>query len=178
MKEWLEDCNKYHDHCSTYDINEDPKLPARILDVRDRQELRLHCIEKEERGKYIALSHCWGKAKTFSTIKGNFSSLREGINFDQLPKTFQDAIEVTQQLGIAFLWIDSLCIIQDDKGDWKCESRCMQSVFAGAYCTIAATSAKDSTEGFLDGKVISACVDDSNAESCFTRDVENGLLNQ
>ena len=103
--------------------------------------------------------------------------------------TFQDAVKVTRELGKRYLWIDSLCIIQDSEEDWKKESRKMENVFENAYCTIAAASAKDSNEGFLDwppaqaqyvkiysslyGPVyICTTLDD------FRRDVENGPLNQ
>jgi hypothetical protein len=63
-------------------------------------------------------------------------------------------VEVTRALGIQFLWIDSLCIIQDDPEDWERESKRMEKVFASAYCTIAATSAKNSSEGFLRRKPV------------------------
>jgi hypothetical protein len=73
----------------------------------------------------------------------------QGINFGELPRTFQDAITVTRQLGIRFLWIDSLCIIQDDPEDWERESKRMEDVFSSAYCTIAVTCATGSADGFL-----------------------------
>jgi hypothetical protein len=65
--------------------------------------------------------------------------------------TFQDAVTVTRELGVLYLWIDSLCIIQyeDSLEDWNCESGRMESVFSQAYCTIAATAAADSNAGFL-----------------------------
>jgi hypothetical protein len=66
-----------------------------------------------------------------------------------LPKSFQDAITVTRELGKQYLWIDAFCIIQEDKEDWKEESKKMEVVFSMAYCTIAASSAKDSNAGFL-----------------------------
>jgi len=73
------------------------------------------------------------------------------IPWDALPKTFQDAIEVTRRLGISYLWIDSLCIIQDSKDDWAREASKMADIYRNAYVTVAATGAKDSTVGlFLD----------------------------
>lgn len=80
---------------------------------------------------------------------GNIENRQNGFKLNDLPKTFQDAIEVTRKLGVQYLWIDSLCIIQGQDGDWKRESGRMESVFSSAYCTIAATSAKDSYTGFL-----------------------------
>ena len=74
----------------------------------------------------------------FETFKGNIDSRKESIDCGKLPKTFQDAVAVTRQLGIQYLWIDSLCIIQDDPEDWERESMLMEDVFSSAYCTISA----------------------------------------
>lgn len=164
LREWVRTCDNYHD-CQ-------PKLetllPTRVLDVGDHENsdlLRLHCSEEGERGKYIALSHCWGRLKEsqkFCTYRCNFSVRLEAIHFDKLPKTFQDAVTVTRELGVRFLWIDSICIIQPHKecsdecrdecrksSDWAIQSQMMETVFSSAYCTIAASSAIDSTKGFL-----------------------------
>jgi Heterokaryon incompatibility protein (HET) len=157
LREWLKICDEsHHDHALA---KEDKPLPTRVLDVGDdiNPDVRLYLPRKAEegkegeRGRYIALSHRWGNGdkKPLCTTKTNLEALRKGIELDQLPKTFQDAVKVTRQLGVRYLWIDSLCIIQDDDDDWICESRKMEAVFASAYCTIAATSAKESTEGFL-----------------------------
>lgn len=116
--------------------------------------IRLSCVKPNDSilGQYIALSHRWGNPKQhrqFCTTRLNLDTLEQDINFHELPRTFQDAITVTRQLGIRFLWIDSLCIIQDDPEDWERESKRMEDVFSSAYCTIAATCATGSAEGFL-----------------------------
>lgn len=89
----------------------------------------------------------------------NIEKRREGIDWSSLPKTFQDAVTVTRKLGVRFLWIDSLCIIQPHEGcsnecggsaDWAIEAKKMETYYSSAYCTIAATSARDSKDGFLD----------------------------
>ena len=73
---------------------------------------------------------------------------------DDLPKTFKHAVQVTRALGKQCLWIDALCIIQAiegaDDSDWEIEAGRMEQVFGSAYCTIAASSAKDWTNGFLE----------------------------
>jgi hypothetical protein len=66
-----------------------------------------------------------------------------------LPKTHQDAIRLTQELGIRYIWIDSICIIQDDKEDWEHESASMLSVYANASLTIAASNGNDSHKGLF-----------------------------
>jgi hypothetical protein len=112
--------------------------------------------EQNLRGRgYVALSHRWGEAKPTCreyeprTLKENFNKRLNGLKIDHLPKTFQDAVLTTQAIGQRFLWIDALCIIQDDREDWEKESRTMETVFSSAYCTIAADAAKDWTHGFL-----------------------------
>ena len=69
------------------------------------------------------------------------------IPFERLPNTFKHAIEIAQRLGLDYLWIDSLCIIQDDEDDWQKESALMSSVYGGSTITIAASSARDSSQG-------------------------------
>jgi hypothetical protein len=145
--------------------------------------------------KYIALSHRWGDLSfeekiEFCTTQNNIERRLKGFSLSELPKTFQDAVKVTRLLGVPYLWIDSLCIIQygDNGKDWDRESGCMEAVFSAAYCTIAATSAIDSNAGFLERDVttkyiyvenssgkqfyISSDVDD------FDNDVVNSRLNK
>ncbi|KAF5608313.1 het domain-containing protein [Fusarium pseudoanthophilum] len=75
------------------------------------------------------------------------------ISFHSLPKTFQDAITVTRAIGIEFIWIDSLCIIQNDDDDWATEASKMADVYRGSYLTLAASSSPDAHGGlFLDSQ--------------------------
>ncbi|KAK5652331.1 hypothetical protein OQA88_10523, partial [Cercophora sp. LCS_1] len=83
------------------------------------------------------------------TTKENISALREAIPVSQLPQTFLDAVLVTRSLGIGYLWIDSLCIVQDDMDDWEQESGRMASVYQNAVITLAATHSSDSTGGLF-----------------------------
>ncbi|OXV10397.1 hypothetical protein Egran_01842 [Elaphomyces granulatus] len=104
---------------------------------------------------YLVLSHCWGdptdeERKRFCTTPENYRGRKEGFSYNDLPKTFQDAVRVTRELDKKYLWIDSLCIIQGDKEDWKKEAKRMEHVFASAYCTIAASSASNWRDGFLE----------------------------
>lgn len=136
-------------------------FPTRLLDLSDPDVLRLisgqEVFSQEDSSRqYIALSHCWGKLapgvipQHCTTIQ-NIDSRKEGRGFrvGDLPLNFRDAIEVCQGLGIRYLWIDSLCILQGSGEDWARESKRMEDVYAGAYCTVAATSAADSEAGFL-----------------------------
>lgn len=132
-------------------------------------------------GKYIALSHCWGNPSTSripTTTIATLSERKSTIPLSSLTKTFQDAIAVTQKLGIRYIWIDSLCIIQDSQSDWQNEVTKMCDVYRNAHLTIAATDAANGSEGCFrtrDGWLIRPCelpleVDlgpDSKAPICF-----------
>jgi hypothetical protein len=133
-------------------------MPTRVIDVGDGETARLLLTDKDEISQgahYVALSHCWGKLAEKQTHEWNTTTSNEedrrakGFLVQKLPLTFQDTIRVTRELGQRYLWIDSLCIIQDDREDWATESKKMEAVFQNAYYTIAATSAEDSTKGFL-----------------------------
>lgn len=69
--------------------------------------------------------------------------------FKTLPLTFQHAVAITRDLGVEYLWIDSICIIQGEDGDFKYEASRMEDVFSNAYCVLAACSALGQHDGFL-----------------------------
>jgi len=79
--------------------------------------------------------------------KGNYEAFNETIPFLLLPKTFQDAVDITKALGLDYIWIDSLCIVQDDDDDWREEASLMSSVYGGSYINIAASSAASADQG-------------------------------
>jgi hypothetical protein len=185
LNEWLRVCDGSHEHVNSFVS----LLPTRVLDVgssEDSTTLRIYDTKRFAKGRYLALSHCWGhNMEHFSTTKANINIRCKELDFNMLPKTFQDAIIVTRKVHVQFLWIDSLCIIQDDMDDWASESVRMEEVFAQAYCTIASTSTTDS-DGFLyrsprhftklgDGSLLAYA---SKRGADFDRDVEHGGLNQ
>lgn len=164
LRAWLRWCDASHD-CNRHDVKSKAAMPTRLLYVGDPDPnvLRLYYPKENERVKYVALSHCWGnltekRKREFCTTNDNIKIRLNGFSFLILPKTFRDAVRVTRELGIQYLWIDSLCIIQWNPKDWEHEATRMEGVFASAYCTIAATSAVDSEAGFLKRNVSSECV--------------------
>jgi hypothetical protein len=102
------------------------------------------------KGSYIALSHRWWSSRHLITTKSNVTKHYQNISFGDLPKTFQDAITVCHFMKIRYLWIDSLCIVQDDPEDWGRESARMGHIYSNAFCTLATHAARHDTEGFLD----------------------------
>ena len=105
------------------------------------------CESEGKSGRYTALSHCWGKMQIIRTTKATIENMKQGIPWAALSKTFQDAITLTRKLGVQYIWIDSLCIVQDDKYDWETESATMAAVYQNAYLTIAASLAADGSGG-------------------------------
>lgn len=109
----INECNDQHDCLQ----NQTPKLPKRIIDVGDdnTHTLRLYCPTRDEEARYTILSHCWGGISPFLTLHNNIEARKQGFDIAELPRTFRDAVILTRALGIRYLWIDSVCIIQQDR---------------------------------------------------------------
>lgn len=162
MKEWLLECRETHNHqyhlpkraTETFgsDSFRESQMPTRVLDVGDGSNPRLQLIDSEtmESMEYLALSHCWGEDHFFSALRSTVDELRKGnVDTALLPASFKDAITVARGLKVRYLWIDSLCIIQDDDGDWEHEAARMEQVYSNAMCVIAASSVSGSNQSFL-----------------------------
>lgn len=98
--------------------------------------------------QYLALSHCWGTKPFLNLTRQNQGILEDHFSIQQLPRNFRDAVQATRQLGFRYVWIDSLCIIQGDGGDWLHEAPLMDKVYMNAEFCLAA-SASDDAEGGL-----------------------------
>jgi hypothetical protein len=83
------------------------------------------------------------------TTRATLAAHLEHISFTALPRNFRDAILVALRLGLDHLWIDSLCIVQDDEADWSGEAPAMADVYSGAELTIVASRSSGATQGFL-----------------------------
>lgn len=146
IKGWIDSCVNGHPGCAL----PDPQyLPYRVIDVgSDGDTLKL-CESPDQPGRYIALSHCWGGQIPSMTTKANLAERKTGVAMSFLPQTFFDAVQITRNLGVRYLWIDALCIIQDDKKDWEQESAKMHLVYSNAYLVVAATRSPNSTHGLF-----------------------------
>ncbi|KAK1758983.1 heterokaryon incompatibility protein-domain-containing protein [Echria macrotheca] len=130
-----------------------PPLPTRYIHV-DSNPPQLRTSQPDDRGFYIALSHCWGKSRPLVTTTATLAERMQGIPMHSLPQTFQDAVTITRELGLEYLWIDSLCIIQDSRSDWETESAKMGSTYSNAFLTISAGAATDSEQGIFRPRTI------------------------
>lgn len=152
IEEWLRVCRETHNHGHLPGVRlNSSELPTRVIDLGPLYgpKLRLTAGEAMQSHEYAAFSHCSGKRMMFRALKENIESLAKAIDFRRLPRTFQDAIKTAWGLSVRYMWIDSLCIIQDDPEDWKHEAARMQQIFGNATCVIAASSSGSSSEGFL-----------------------------
>ena len=124
-------------------------LPARFLDVTDPSRPGVIMVVNTEGidANYIALSHTWGNNPPFTMTLATLDKRMDHIAFWELPATFQDAVTITRHLGCRYLWIDSLCIVQDSVEDWQQESAKMRHVYRGSLVTISALSATSSKAG-------------------------------
>lgn len=123
-------------------------LPDRVLDVGGLSDDWVRLLEPDcEPGRYACLSHCWGTHAFLCTLKSNIAAHRDGILLGKLPLTFRDTIHFTRLLGLRYLWVDSLCIIQDDVDDWRAQAAKMADIYANAHLTIAAAHAEGPRAG-------------------------------
>lgn len=158
-KEWLQDCKENHMKCTNESTG---RPPARLLDVGDASKRPSLFIVNTDPAlnpvnrapEYCALSYCWGVNSShgidMGLTKDKQTRYKEGIHWEELPRTIQDAIVITRSLDVRYLWVDALCIIQPrngDDADWCIESAHMGDIYRNAVCTISAQGASNANEG-------------------------------
>ncbi|KFY35566.1 hypothetical protein V494_05800 [Pseudogymnoascus sp. VKM F-4513 (FW-928)] len=152
IQTWIQRCDLDHS-CVNHGLGIPTKLPTRVIDVGDSCHDPYLYHTNGETGRYAALSHCWGppemSCRRLATIQANLSEHCDGIALDEFPKTFRDAINITRGLGLRYLWIDSLCIIQDSCEDWILEVSRMADIFLNSYITLAADLSPNSDAGLF-----------------------------
>ncbi|CRK14558.1 hypothetical protein BN1723_010390 [Verticillium longisporum] len=149
---WIRKCSEEHPLCGS---GEPTELPTRILYLGADLKFEGHPTDiklmeplPNQKDRYIALSHCWGKdQQPLRTTTATLDDHKAGIQFGQLPKTFQDAVMVSRRLGVQYLWIDSLCIIQDSAEDWEIEASRMAVVYRNSWVTVAGSCSSSSSSG-------------------------------
>lgn len=127
-------------------------LPTRVIEVGNIGDEKLRLLETQAStiGQYTALSYCWGGNQPLKTTCANINNLKAGqLLLSHLPQTLVDAVHVTRSLGIQYLWVDALCIIQDSIEDWEKEAEQMAIIYEKAYLVIAASSSSSAKQGFL-----------------------------
>ncbi|KAH8810746.1 heterokaryon incompatibility protein-domain-containing protein [Xylogone sp. PMI_703] len=148
-RSWLNECTSSHEKCNAI---QQGFRPTRLLDLDTEDDASIKLVitaSLDTCPNYTTLSYCWGGKGDFKLLQSNLQQFLKSISISELPKTIQDAIKVTRSLNFRYLWVDSLCIIQDSLEDWSRESITMKDVYGNCILNIAAQGAKDCEEGIF-----------------------------
>lgn len=124
-------------------------MPTRLIDIGEKGQYP-KLVEVDGRlMDYLVLSHRWGGAKIYQTTQANLEAQKAGIDLESLCTTFRDALTITSNLGYQYIWIDSICIVQDSPEDWAMEATRMATVYMNAVLTLAAACAISGDTGLF-----------------------------
>jgi hypothetical protein len=155
MRRRLQRCRRKHAQCGEWrETLHSLKMPARLIDVglTGDSQVSIRAMGEEVKS-YAALTYCWGDNQAVvKTTKANLQERLSSILLKILPNSIKDAIEVTRRLGLRYIWVDALCIVQDDDKEQMRELGKMSEIYKGAFITISAARAARSNEGFLQGR--------------------------
>ncbi|KAF4454145.1 HET-domain-containing protein [Fusarium austroafricanum] len=152
LRRYLRDCESQKQSHGDCPGQREQILPTRLVCIGpDRDSIRLHEPKPCDTGVYVALSHCWGPKGSclVQTTTETLDQNKAGIRWDSLSDVYKDSIQLCQMFEVDYLWIDSLCIIQDNKDDWEAESSKMAGYYSQATFTIAVESSPDGNFSFL-----------------------------
>lgn len=152
--DWLAHCEKTHIACNRPTT---PLLPDRIIEIDDSANgTRLYLRSLPgQRARYCALSYRRSEPRQqFTTTHASIKRMGNGFSTSDLPKTFQDAVAVSVRLHIRYLWVDALCIIQDDVKDWAATMAVITDVYSNATITIAGSCSTTDCDGFLKARPV------------------------
>lgn len=155
LRRWIDECLSNHQSCSKHTSEENVVRPTRLLDLNliyqdNESGIRLIETSPDNVYRYACLSHRWDASlQRHRATKDNLPNLLNFLPIRPLPANFRDAISIARELGIQYLWIDSLCIIQegDDHADLVQELGKMGFIYRNAWLTIAAVSSPNSSGG-------------------------------
>lgn len=144
-RSWLSDCAAGHKRCAGEDSHQ---LPSRLLEIMANDTVRV--VTPSHPVPYTCLSYCWGGDQQVKSTRSNIAAHHmPGIRVSALSKSIRDGIRVTKILGLRYIWIDALCIVQDDPADTASEIAKMPAIYQGALLTLSAGGASSSSDGFL-----------------------------
>ncbi|KAM7204824.1 Heterokaryon incompatibility protein (HET) domain containing protein [Rhypophila sp. PSN 637] len=145
---WMDRCNREHVLCN--ETRPKLPLPKRILKISTANNtIHLYQPEVAEFARYATLSYCWGEGVPLRTTTENISSHLSEIPMSSFPATLRDAIDLAKALGFVYIWIDALCIIQDDEHDWAEQAAQMTAIYRGGALNIAASDSPGCHVGII-----------------------------
>lgn len=147
-RDWLAEC-RHHKSCPS---QHDTLLPKRVIDLGSENHSGPSRLFETEgiSGSYATLSYVWGNSIIGVTTSANINSREKYLDEKDLPVTVTDAIYCAKSLGIRYLWIESICIIQDSAEDMTEQLSMMHRYYHNSLVTIVAACAKDTSQGFLE----------------------------
>jgi hypothetical protein len=136
ISKWLSHCVENDEHCR---IPNPKYMPHRLINVGSDATRDPFLFEPKSPVPYVCLSYCWGADPIgiLKTLKENIKAHYEGIPMSRLPKTIRDTIQICRALKLENLWIDAVCIVQDDTPSWLQDAAQMHQVYANSHLTIA-----------------------------------------
>jgi Heterokaryon incompatibility protein (HET) len=148
---WIRNCSETHAYCNrSSPLPQNRFLPSRLIDIGTGPTITPRLCTTEAlpvETKYLTLSHHWGDYKPPELTISNLEAFKDRIETSALPKSFKDAMQIASKLDIRYIWIDSLCIIQNSPQDWKEQTSMMGDIYHNSWCNIAATAALDARNG-------------------------------
>jgi hypothetical protein len=155
LRQCLKECLVNHAECRR--AQQITWYPKRLLEIEKGAELNsnlrlINTIDHAPSGPYIALSHCWGESQPVRSLTSNIAAFQECIDNKSLTAVFQDCVATAKKFGIDYVWIDSLCIVQDDRADLDEQIQQMHRIYENAILVIAADSSEDGSVPFLGPK--------------------------
>ncbi|OAL42992.1 hypothetical protein IQ07DRAFT_525145, partial [Pyrenochaeta sp. DS3sAY3a] len=145
--QWINECLTEHDECPGPN---EPALPRRVIEILDDDNLVLReNLDGTAEGRYTALSYCWGGVQDFATTTKTLEYNLQGFKVSELGTSLQDAVFLTRKLGLQYIWIDAMCIIQDSIEDKESEIPKMGPYFNNSHVTICEATSEGSTNSFL-----------------------------
>jgi len=174
INDWLVSC-KEHAECNSHNFfaakaseipdggelgaeksDFDPSLPKRLIQLGENaktdrlvQTAQLLRGSINSRAPYAALSYCWGGNGTFKTELHTLPEFEKDIQVEKLPQTIKDAFDLTKRLGLNYLWVDAICIVQGVKEEWEEESQKMGHIYSNAKIVLSAMSSASVTDGMF-----------------------------
>jgi hypothetical protein len=137
----------------------DDFTPTRLLHIELGNNHLSACLVDnlpERNIKWAALSYVWGEDQVAKTTSSSLSAMKTSISVETLPQTLKDALVVCRKLSLEYLWVDCLCIVQDDRDDLTRELANMPKIYQQAWVTISASTAHSTSEGFLHDRAIAS----------------------
>ncbi|KAL1601512.1 hypothetical protein SLS60_006427 [Paraconiothyrium brasiliense] len=156
IKSWINECDSNHPNCAGR--ADRGFIPTRLLDLNQHED-RVVLVDSRAtniRNQYTTLSYCWGRSRNLTLLAENIDQfMHEGVAISSLALTIQDAIKATRMLGVQYIWVDALCILQGSAGDFQFEVSLMLQVYRSSFVNLAASDSTDARDGIFrdrDGK--------------------------